>query len=58
MSEQHIFVEAMNRQDGPERRQFLDQACGDDEALRARAWRSSSGIPTVWGVFWSTRPSL
>jgi serine/threonine protein kinase/tetratricopeptide (TPR) repeat protein len=36
MSEQDIFVEAISRPDNAERRRFLDQACGDDEALRAR----------------------
>jgi serine/threonine protein kinase len=36
MSEQDIFVEAISRPDTAERRRFLDQACGDDEALRAR----------------------
>jgi serine/threonine protein kinase len=36
MSEQDIFVEAISRPDNADRRRFLDQACGDDEALRAR----------------------
>jgi serine/threonine protein kinase len=39
MSEQDIFVEAMNRQDAAQRRQFLDQACGDNNVLRARLER-------------------
>src|SRR5262245_16311204 len=36
MTEQDIFIEAMNRQEPSERRRFLDEACGNDCVLRAR----------------------
>ncbi|HEX2474156.1 MAG TPA: protein kinase [Lacipirellulaceae bacterium] len=36
MTEQDIYVEAMNRQDAGDRRLFLDQACGKNSDLRAR----------------------
>src|SRR5262245_12003460 len=36
MTEQDIYIEAMNWPDAASRGRFLDQACGDDSALRAR----------------------
>ena len=36
MTEQDIYIEAMNRQDAAERRRFLDAACGDNDELRNR----------------------
>jgi serine/threonine protein kinase/tetratricopeptide (TPR) repeat protein len=36
MTEQDIYVEAMNRQDTAERGRFLDEACGQNRELRAR----------------------
>ena len=36
MTEQEIYIEAMNRQDAAERRRFLDEACGGDSVLRGR----------------------
>ena len=36
MNEQEIYISAMNRQDPDERQQFIQEACGDDVALRER----------------------
>ena len=36
MREQEIYIEAMNRQDPADRRQFLNEACGKDRTLRDR----------------------
>jgi serine/threonine protein kinase len=36
MSEQEIYIEAINQQDPAERRRFLDEACAGNEVLRGR----------------------
>jgi serine/threonine protein kinase/Flp pilus assembly protein TadD len=36
MSEQEIYIEAMNRPDPADRRRFLDEACAGNEVLRER----------------------
>ncbi len=36
MREQEIYIEAMNRHEPADRRRFLDEACGDNRALRER----------------------
>ena len=36
MSDESIFAAALGKALGPERRAFLDEACGGDEALRRR----------------------
>jgi WD40 repeat protein/serine/threonine protein kinase len=39
MSDESIFAAALGKAPGAERRAFLDEACGDDEALRRRIER-------------------
>src|SRR5262245_31395090 len=36
MSEQEIYIEAINRRDPAERRRFLDEACAGNDLLRER----------------------
>ena len=36
MREQEIYIEAVNRRDPAERSRFLDEACGENRALRER----------------------
>jgi hypothetical protein len=39
MDEESLFAAALDRPAGPDRREFLDRACGDDVALRKRVDR-------------------
>src|SRR5262249_56081926 len=39
MTEESIFIAALEQEDGAERAAFLDQACAGDEALRQRIER-------------------
>ena len=51
-----IFNEALERQDGPERAAYLDEACRGETELRRksrRCFRTTSGSADSWGPRWA-----
>jgi hypothetical protein len=56
--EKTVFVEALEIADPEQRRQFLDQACGADKALRAQVERLLALSQTAGDFFKDCAPAL
>ena len=56
--EKAVFCEALEITDPEQRRQFLDQACGADEALRAQVERLLALSQSAGDFFKDCAPSL
>src|ERR1017187_4165431 len=56
--EKAVFCEALEIADPEQRRQFLDQACGADEALRAQVERLLALSQSAGDFFKDCAPSL
>ena len=56
--EKAVFVEALEMADPEQRRQFLDQACGADQALREQVEKLLALSPSAGDFFKDCAPAL